>query len=173
MKRKWLLLIVALALPGMIFTFLKYFGKNEFDVPVMFSSGTISVPGACTTSVVAPYEIQKSSKIPIRGLTAVAFVASHQGKELDGYRFQLDRIIAEFEGSDFDVIIVDTTRKNLSDVLLSSGDYEQEMNCHFLLDEKRSVVLVDGSRHIRGQYEASQKDLERLAVEVKILLKNY
>lgn len=165
--------MVALALPGMIFIFLKYFGKNEFDVPVMYSSGAISVPSACDTLLVAPYQVPESGRIPIRGVTAVAFLASYQGKALEDYRFQLDRIIEEFEKSDFNVILVDTTRKDVSDVLLSSSDYEQEMNCRFLLDGKLSAVLVDADRRIRGQYEATQKDMERLGVEVKILLKNY
>jgi len=46
--------------------------------------------------------------------------------------------------------------------------------CLFLMPEELSVVLLDGEGRIRGQYDGSSlEDMDRLMVEMKIILKKY
>ena len=56
--KKGLLMFLALLLPVMIFLFLKTFGKNEFEVPVLFAD---SVGVACEEyTYKIPYVIEDS-----------------------------------------------------------------------------------------------------------------
>jgi hypothetical protein len=46
--------------------------------------------------------------------------------------------------------------------------------CAFLMKRDASVVMVDHMRRIRGQYDGSSRDdIDRLLVEIDIILKNY
>ena len=159
----------------MIFVFLKFFGKNEFDVPVMFTSGPQAMPAFCDEESVAPYRVPEHSAISLNEITAVAFLAGQEGNKLTDYRFQLKRLVTEFEGSGFNLVLVDTIRSHADPEIrmLGSEAYLREMRCRYLLPDGFHAALIDDKRQIRGQYEATQKDTERMAVEVKILLKNY
>jgi hypothetical protein len=44
MSKKIIYLLIALCLPALIFVFLKFFGKNQFDIPVYFKDGVEEAP---------------------------------------------------------------------------------------------------------------------------------
>src|SRR5258708_3823686 len=60
MNRKILYLFLALVLPGLIFIFLKRFGKNEFAIPVYYEENVDSLNNACNTRYPSPYRIPDS-----------------------------------------------------------------------------------------------------------------
>ncbi|HRG11297.1 MAG TPA: hypothetical protein PLJ08_22175, partial [Cyclobacteriaceae bacterium] len=47
MSRKFIYLFLALLLPGLIFVFLRKYGKNEFNIPVYYETGVTDAPAAC------------------------------------------------------------------------------------------------------------------------------
>ena len=59
--KKLLYLFLALLFPALIFVFLKYAGKNEFNIPVYFDQGVEKVPGGCDRSYPAPYLLDEDN----------------------------------------------------------------------------------------------------------------
>ena len=58
--KKALFLFLALALPICIFVFLKMFGRNEFDVPLLYDKGVLQKPAECNVVYNEPYTIADS-----------------------------------------------------------------------------------------------------------------
>lgn len=148
---KKLILFVALPLPILVFLFLKFFGKNEFDVPVYWSDG-INVPG-CT-----PYA--KPYTVPDSALSAWGWTGAK---------------------ATLIVLDPESIKKNLARVadLFDAGDYAT-INvpavppCLLLAGDSSKVVMIDDRKRIRGYYTpTSRKETDRLSVELRILLKQY
>jgi hypothetical protein len=59
--------------------------------------------------------------------------------------------------------------------LKGQADYLNELlSCALLLKSPWKVVLIDDQRRIRGYYDPEDRDeMDRLIVELKILLKQY
>ena len=154
---KYLLLFLALLLPGLIYVFLKSFGRNEFQVPALFQDEVPLVAGCESYPRAAPYIVPASTmaRLGLRGdlLTLVAF---ESGSATNALR----RVRNEF-GSDAFIYTepADSLRATAA--------------CELILQPPANLVLVDGSL-IRGQYDVSDRDeVDRLIVEMKILLKKY
>src|SRR5437899_2470523 len=60
MTKKIVYLLLALALPGLIFIFLKLFGKNHFDIPVYYMEGVSDLPVECMGSHKGQYILADS-----------------------------------------------------------------------------------------------------------------
>jgi hypothetical protein len=149
---KKLILFVALPLPVLIFFFLKFFGKNEFEVPVYWSHG-VDVQG-CPPQV-TPYVLPDSA--------------------LNAWGWKGDKAT---------LIILDDRKvinDNLARVedLFEEGDYStlrvsDVPSCLLLAGDSSKVVMIDDKKRIRGYYTpTSQKETDRLGVELRILLKQY
>ncbi len=61
MYKKITYLLVALALPGLIFIFLKIFGKNHFDIPVYYKDGVTDSLKECSGAHRGQYFIPDST----------------------------------------------------------------------------------------------------------------
>lgn len=156
--KKSLFLILALALPVGIFLFLKFFGRNEFVVEPLFQTA-VSVDGSCPHEYVFPYVIPDSTaralRIEERELTVV--VLSDSKAEFDR---QVKRIEEEFSNDPVQVEL--KVPRNFV------------RKCIFLMNETSNIVLLDKSGSIRGQYDGNSLDeMDRLIVEMKIILKKY
>jgi hypothetical protein len=178
MNKKILYLFLALLLPGLVFVFLKYFGNNEFEVPVYYKDGVGALGRDCQQQYPAPYVIPAQSLIEFSGPTVIAFVADKSREAYSEYDFQLRRVANEFDSHAVRILIADTitlieNKNNERRVSLNRKSYRNEKECIYLVGEEYATVLVDESRQIRGYYEDNQKDTERLMVELKILLKQY
>jgi hypothetical protein len=148
---KKIILFVALPLPIVIFFFLKFFGKNEFEVPVYWSNG-VNVAG-CKPQP-APYLVPDSALNAWgwKGDKATLIVLSE-----NGIKDNLARVADHFEDDDYATLKV-------SDVPA----------CLLLAGDSSRVVMVDDRRRIRGYYTpTTRKETDRLAVELRILLKQY
>lgn len=164
MKRKKIIfLILALLLPGTIFVFLKLFGRNEFQVPVLHEKSVPDVSDHCDFAYSTPYRMPDSiltSVDPRRNDSVYVFNFDRRVDEA------MQRISEEFR--DHPVRVITTSR------FPSGFDPAILRECVFLMRGDTSVVVVDNSNRIRGYYYASDRDeVDRMIVEIKIILKQY
>lgn len=163
MKGKQIIyLLIALLLPGCIFVFLKFFGKNRFAVEPLFQAEA-PVPIAGCPPVIIPYQIPESIHREINAtndsLVVVVFgTLSSEGKS------QLARVHESFGG------------ESIHDVQLSDQESANSLwrSCIFFLKEPFNLVLVDNHRKIRGHYNIDDReDIDRLLTEITIILGKY
>lgn len=172
--------MLALALPALVFLFLKFFGKNQFEVEPLFASGVDGVPADC------PYhETEKPYRIPEQVLQSLQWTSTDS---LTLYYFgavnganPFTRITADFTLEKTRLWTVFPIEKE-TDVSIASDQLiyvsrdksEQWKKCFLFLKEPNDLVLVDHQRRIRGYYiSENREDLDRLLTEIAIILKNY
>lgn len=161
-QKKLLFLFLALLLPVLIFVFLKRFGANEFSVPVYHETGVISAGPDCDFNYDAPYRVADSLMVRLGVNDADSLCVFYFGSSLET---AMNRVATEFRGQPVRRVAV----PNAGD--LSEGFIR---NCVFLMEEHTSVALVDHRNRIRGYYDGSDRDdIDRLIVEMKIILKKY
>lgn len=165
MTGKKVILIIALILPIGIFMFLKFFGKNQFDVQPLFQEKTdvADCAGEYEFPYVIPDSISHQWSINEYELTVIPFV--HNDNSTDNETLiQIRRIEEEFSGYPIQIRQIEG-----NDALT-----QKTKSCVLLMPEKTSVVLIDKSGSIRGQYDGSSlEEMDRLMVEMKIILKKY
>lgn len=160
MKKKNLFLSLALILPVLVFLFLKFFGKNKFEIPVFHRTKIESVAG-CDLKYNLPYTVADSILTSLnwdgKRATLILF------KSLDGENDL--RFKDEVEQSKLQVVTLDDSL---------SIDLKKALSCVFLLPVKENAVLVDEQRRIRAYYcMDSREEMDRLLVELKILFNEY
>jgi len=175
MMRKGLLLFLALLLPVAIFLFLHFFGKNEFDVPVLFQTAD-ELPADCEIDQHFPYKV-KSTAVDATGGYVVLFASGISTKVFEDALFQISRLNDEFGKNAPRLIVLKRKEDKLpvtkNEVILDTDQYTNEQKCIFLAETHR-LVLVDADGHIRGLYpNASLKEIDRLILELKIIFKQY
>jgi hypothetical protein len=141
----------------LVFIFLKFFGKNEFEIPVYWSEGVDrNIPGC--NSYPTPYVLPDSALNAWgwTGARATLVVLNEKGIEND-----LARIADLFEPNDYATLRLDNAPYEVKTCMLLAGDTSR-------------VVLIDDRKRIRGYYTPTTgKQRDRLAVEIRILLKQY
>ncbi|HRK54719.1 MAG TPA: hypothetical protein PK185_12445 [Cyclobacteriaceae bacterium] len=175
MMRKGLLLFLALLLPVIIFLFLHSFGKNEFEVPILFQTAE-ELPANCGLEASLPYQVQ-SDKVDVTEGAIVLFSSGLSNAMFDDALFQLRRVKDEFDVDAPEIIVVkksnDQSPKVENEMVMNAAEYEQEQQCVFLAGTNQ-IVLIDAEGHIRGLYSnASLKEIDRLILELKIILNKY
>lgn len=166
MRKKVIYLLIALCLPAVIFIFLKYFGENQFDIPVYYQDGIPSSQLCGLTTSTKPYTVPDSVMEGFQTNQVSAVLITFE-KSLEAKR-QINRIIKETSSND--LAVVDLSEKISSDSVKISAI----KNCFLLMEEPWTTALVDDQNRIRGYYApASLEEADRLLVELKILLKKY
>ena len=145
-------------MPVVIFLFLKGFGKNEFNVPPMFTDAMPARSSNCTDDIALPYFISnaelQNAGISVDSLACVSFADVNGKDPLSRVKNQYNSYPLRFFGSEH----------------LSS----EKRECVFLLQEPFDVALVDSKGRIRGQYNSSRRDeIDRLITEIAIIFKKY
>jgi hypothetical protein len=177
MNKKFIYLFLALALPGLIFVFLKKFGKNEFTIPVYFEMG-IEPDSICSMHVEGTYEVPDSI------LTRLGLDIDATAKVTVIYPFVKDdlsevvRVVDKYMASGINAVVVSGIQNNpeskLRRVFLNYNEFGPTVYCLLRVDEPWSVVLLDQQNKIRGFYDGSRRDeMDRLDTELSILLKQY
>jgi len=159
MNKKILYLFLALLLPGLIFVFLKFFGKNQFDIPIYYTEGVSDVASNCHVTFKGQYQIADSALISLewKKIITVFIDDTTKDKELSKVR--------ESIGDKFQIIAL----KNLDQSQLSKWK-----DCILFMKAPWNVVLMDEQKRIRGYYKTGNLDeMDRLDVELKILLSKY
>jgi protein SCO1/2 len=164
--KKKLYLFLALLLPALLFVFLKYAGKNEFNIPVYYETGVAGVSTECGSSYPVPYLLPDSVQ---RGLgtgnrEANILVFFKPGLDFNKLKSRMED---EFGLEEVAILeFCNSTEDSLNCVRLKK--------CVFLLNDPWETVLVDSKGRIRGYYDLiSREEQDRLRVELKVLLKKY
>lgn len=164
MGRKIFYLVAALAFPIAIFLFLKFFGKNEFAVEPLYQE---SIPSkGCPYAYDLPYAVPDSVRDIIADSNALA-VVTLMGKEKAD---EADKLIRRLES----LFKTDPVSFHKMDETTAGDGYPVLRECVFLLAADTTVAVIDRDGRIRGQYTpASMEDIDRLIVELKIILKKF
>lgn len=186
---KVLFLVIAFVFPISIFVFLKLFGKNEFDVPALFTTEAPPAHGCAPVQLpyVVPDSIQQKLRLPADSLTVI-FFETRTGEELN----QRDRVKEQTASDPIQVLDADkafghypvtntpnasdsgASKENLHSVAMSGERIDALRRCVFFVRGDTNVVMLDKRGAIRGQYKAGDREeMDRLLTEVAILLRKY
>lgn len=158
--RKFIFLTLLFVLPISIYLFLKYFAKNEFDIPVFYKE-RVDMKVGCDYKYTAPYKLPDSIAFVLNSKKAKAVLvvdAILKAKQLTKTREQ-------FPLEELDIVyLTDMNEQRMS----------LWKNCFLFLSPPFSAVLIDDQNQIRGYYSLlNLDDSDKLEVELKILLKKY
>ena len=155
---KKVILIVALLFPIGVFIFLRFFGKNEFSIPIYYESGMVDIPSKCNQSYTTPYHVSDTTLLKFGWKSGVVLIAKDTNAQSTLAKLDED-LRAQIQ------ILF----------LVEQSDYLEEfLTCDLLLRKPSTTVLLDDQRRIRGYYDLqTREEFDRLEVELKILLKKY
>ncbi len=162
--KKVLYLLLALAVPGLTFVFLKYGASNRFDIPV-YPLANAPLYSECTGEVSGPYTVPDSVWQALQRMNEVSHLVVFDDNDLNAARIEAE--IGEELGN---VVSVRSGSELASDSLLLL----RLRSCVFLLRPPHQSVLIDMRRQIRGQYDLrTRNEIDRMRVEIKILTGSY
>ncbi len=162
-SKKPLYLLLALLLPILIFLFLKFAGRNEFNIPVFYEQGVMDSTSVCDQVPDKPYTVRRWQGIPEKAWRPANVVLFPQ-EGFDPLK-AISRLGEEFSSEELSVI--DACR-------LDSAECARWRRCVFYAPTTRETILFDKSGRIRGYYDLRTREEEdRLRVELKVLLKKY
>lgn len=150
------MLLLALVLPLVLATYLKYCTTAHFDVPVKFISGHLP-PAGCNAVTVKPYAIPDSIRAKLnwdsrKKLTCLLlpFSSDERTRRL--------RRVREFQD---EVAILEVDSLNF------------ELNhCYLFMSRDSATMLTDQQGQVRGYYADNLKESDRLITEISILLQH-
>jgi hypothetical protein len=157
---KKIILITFLLLPIGVFVFLKFFGKNEFSIPVYYESGVDSPPTGCHRTYDVPYLVSESPLTNFGWNGKPVLIVADSSRSVQEEINRLDEELSV----------------ELQIIFLSGKDeyLDEFYSCDLLLKDPWKMVLIDDQRRIRGYYNPeTREEVDRLVVELKILLKKY
>ena len=170
MNKKSIYLFSALLLPALVFVFLKLFGKNEFAIPVYYENGIDSVSASCGGDYASPYvlpdSVLKVIGVPARPASVIAVELSETAET------ELNRLAETFISTEYSQRTI--SRSAGSPTRISDARVSRWITCVFFLKKPYNVVLADEKNRIRGYYAIdSREEMDRLILEMQILLKKY
>lgn len=149
-KTAKIVLLVVLAAPVLVFAFLKAFGKNKFDLPVLHLTG--SEWSADCPVPVFPYAIGDSVRTALAGAKPTLVIWGDLPDEAER------RFPAEMDTAGIRIVRV-------------SGS---SWSCLFGADSLYTAAMMDDQGKIRSLYKALGRDeADRVIMESKILLNDY
>lgn len=178
--KQTVILVVAFVMPIGIFIFLKTMGKNEFEVQPLHQQGVMNVSTECGVAYTTPYRVPMNVLTDVRwsdqdSLTLYIF----EGLSFDE-RAVTEKLAKANTRSELHLLKIASdslqtmTSQGLEILSKDAVSIEQWRDCFFVLEKGKNAVLVDKKQRIRGYYDvSSREEMDRLAVEVKIILKKY
>lgn len=162
-KRKGIFLFVALLLPVGVFIFLKFFGRNEFEVPLLYQHEL--PPNAAQYGITKlPYTVGQDVLDSMRIPAGDSIVLVLFGDISPEKAVQIKRVEAEFGLPVYWYTVSDTAES-------LRRSWKQTV---FFLDSNQDLAIVDTKGRIRGQYQLSKRDdVDRLITELTIIFKQY
>jgi hypothetical protein len=161
MNKKIAYLLIALALPGLVFAFLKIFGKNHFDIPIYYKEGIADSLKECSGAYRGQYTVADSvlNYFDYKNGATCLFVDASQINRKEVLQLKL-----LFSDKQFQII-------SLSGI--EPARLNRIKKCALFMKEPWTAVLIDKQKRIRGYYAfTSLEETDRLNVEVEILLTN-
>ncbi len=178
--KQTVILVVAFVMPIGIFIFLKTLGKNEFEVQPLHQEGVMQVPTECGVAYTTPYTVPMNVLADVHwsdqdSLTLYIF----EGLSFDE-RVVTEKLAKSNTRSELHLLKITSdslqtmTSQDLDILNKDVVSIEQLQECFFVLEKGKNAVLLDKQQRIRGYYDlSSREEMDRLAVEVKIILKKY
>lgn len=194
-------LALMLVLPVLLWLFLKFFGQNQFDIPLYYPNGLDSLAGCNNTT--APHQVSQlslknlqSASVDENMLTGQAsiiyFLPNNCPDTCLLVLEELAKLQKVFEAQPNVQILAIGDQANQAALQSLSqrfrtqpkvwqfltGGTSDVKRCQFALplqniSTDQTLVLVDSDRRIRGYYAGTESDeVDRLTVELKILLSN-
>ena len=154
--RKGFILLFALLFPVLVFLFLKFFGKNEYELSVYESS--------CTDIIdeLRIKEFQNKYKIKI-----IDIRLGNDNLLIDNYINKLDI------GDEIEVITLSDELRNLNwlSIRADKSLINNLAACVYGITFNNSfILLMDDENNVRGYFNSTDRgDIERLDVEIDIL----
>lgn len=164
---KGIFLSATLLIPILLFLFLKYFGENRFDIPIYYENGISSGFTNCTTYDSGQYYITNSG-YSLPGL--FIFLSSKDTQQTFGNVKQ--RVDEDVKGIKYNLYSSDSAFQHEGMHYLTEDRLIDKLRCEFISDTLNQFILVDNKRRIRGYYNMDREDVDRMIVEIKILLEN-
>jgi len=162
MNKKIVYLLLALVLPVLVFVFLRNFGKNQFDIPIYYQEGVTYISSDCSVTSQGQYLLSDTS------LQAIGWRHHNLLLVTDASEVERRELARACEGSDSsEVQIIDMN-------VVVADRLAEWKRCSLFIRDPFKVVLIDDQKRIRGYYALnSREEIDRLEVELKILLKKY
>jgi hypothetical protein len=157
---KKIVLILALLFPIGVFLFLRLFGKNEFSIPVYYEKGVENPRSSCNRNYESPYLVSDTLLTGMGWKGSALLIIADSSRPV---QLALKRLNDELKDEVQSVFPIGT------------DEYLDEIySCDLFLHKPWTAVLVDDQRRIRGYYDpATREEVDRLIVELTILLKRY
>lgn len=164
--------MLSLVLPVAIFLFLKFFGRNQFDLPVWYETSE-EWPMDCPKPVF-PFVISDSiqNKLGIVGVSALILLdpldpegGKRLPEEVDTTRIRVVQLLREPScgGIDF--------QSSFRKILIPCG---AKFHCFLGAGEREAAILADENGRIRSVFKSLEREeTDRAIMEIKILLKDY
>lgn len=190
MKAKGIYLFLLILLPVAIFLFLKAFGRNQFDIPVLYPNGVIDTLEQVTCIDRSPVQYTaKSTELELGRVKIIQFEET-DGPVLKTRLEELEKVQDIFYKNPKMQLI---TFLNSASIQASSiSNYNRRINfledfwkfkeldsiawnslksCALVMTEMDNrVVLVDAENQIRGYYNILEREeTDRLILELRIL----
>jgi len=163
--KKPVYLLLALLLPILIFIFLKFAGKNEFNIPIYYEKGVDSTASGCGIVYPVPYVLSPSAMVSQKNWHAANVLVFSQAN-IDFHEVE-SGLYDEFDKNELwignaDLLAADSTTTSLW------------RDCILFARKPYQTVLFDEKGRIRGYYDVSlREEVDRLRVELKVLLRKY
>ncbi len=159
--KKVVLLLLALLVPTAIFIFLKRYGRNEFTIPVYYEQSVAEIPTACGPNYQAPYRVAEAALRSLGWQGNASLIVADTSQEVQK---GLRRLREEFDEASVQFI-----SPSMAEVEL-----DKFYTCSVFLQKPWTAILLDDQRRIRGYYApGTREEIDRLTVEIKILLNQY
>lgn len=168
------MLTAGLFVPVAVMLFLKIFGKNEFEVKPFYQDALPERPSYCPDNVKVPYTVPASILTRLNSTGSSSLVLCWFSKPDNTV---LQRIRNSFSEKELAVVAATADLQN-GDLLKTSLNIPSDSisfynSCYIFLPEQKHAVLVDKLGRIRGYYNTTRDEIDRLLVEVSIILKKY
>ncbi|MDH5365637.1 MAG: hypothetical protein OEW67_01520 [Cyclobacteriaceae bacterium] len=182
---KPVILFLALLLPVCVFIFLKIFGANQFDIPLYYQTvgdipeeteeicGNVDTPYLLNLDEFELFE--STSDIPLleNRITVLAYLPNLDDNHLFSMLSMNERLGTIFQMIIFTDSFSNDIFKGKNYVTFKAGENVGNFwQCGLLNNNYEKWVLIDTKRRIRGYYEVTEKEIDRLIVEIKILSEN-
>lgn len=193
------ILLLTLAIPVFIWLFLKFFGNNNFELPVYYSQGIDSIAECSSASkphIIPDFTLtringEKLSSQELKDKILLSYFLPAQCEDSCELVLEMlaniQNVLAEEQA--FKILVIAGENYSIDELAsfqtrfnAKAGELdfvkgeEQEVNylkkCGFVLppDQNYTLILTDSSQRIRGYYDGVNSDeIDRLKGEVKIL----
>lgn len=167
------LLIITLAIPLAIFIFLRLFGENKFDIPVYHQDGVVNGFEGCSYGpgqFTVPDSLLKEGRNNL--FLFFSNSVSFNSHELNNQLNRLDELYGD-DRPEITIYSQDSVMDTGFSVnYLSPEEIKKLMQCALVTDRYNQFILVDAQGRIRGYFDHDLDEMDRLVVEIKILLEN-